>query len=352
MSLITALRRAAAIAKIEIKTFVSEPTAAAFNNYHEIQRYHRIGVFDWGGGTLDVALIENKNGRIKELASGDLQLGGDDIDRKLAEWAHEKIATEAGSDTPFEDMPAEARDKLITACEQAKRTLTDENIAVIRTFKYGDLGDVFVTLDIDTFSKIVEPEINRASEFFKTVLRQASTSITELNCILLIGGSVNLRPFAELADSQWTGDIFRPSDSDWSVAGGAAGLNRSEGAYKTAQSVGIIMSDDEFFPLIDEGETVDGGTKEFEFALVEDTNLASLVFADEAKRRLFDMKVPSFGFFKERITIGARIDGDLVLNVTAKSKDRSGKKIVREKKYPGLRLDYQLPVHNDGDNGD
>ena len=79
------LREAASDAGINILNFVSEPTAAVFKHYSEVSKWQKIAVFDWGGGTLDIAIVELNDGNVVELSTLGKRLGGDDIDIKVAE---------------------------------------------------------------------------------------------------------------------------------------------------------------------------------------------------------------------------------------------------------------------------
>lgn len=337
-----ALRKAAQMAGIEIKSFVSEPTAAFFCHYDEVKFHTRLGVFDWGGGTLDVSIIENRNGRVKELATGGIRLGGDDIDRKLAEWAHSVIATEKNCSLSFEQMPPNARDKLIAYCEQAKKELTYDDRTEIRFWKYGDIDEVALSIDIETFSGLIRYDVEKAIDCFEECLKNARISLEELDCILMVGGSVNLRPFIETVNKRWKGKEFYPRESDWSVAQGAAGLSVNPGQYFLAQSVGVIMSDDSFYPILKEGEPVIIDDQiSCTFALVEDSDTANFIFSDGMGVSLGNLHAPTYGFFKEKIDLKTAVDKNLILTVVVKSQNRSVKNTWN---FTGLRLNYQLPV--------
>ncbi len=339
-----ALRKAAMRAGIKIKSFVSEPTAALFCHYEEIGFHSTIGVIDWGGGTLDIAIVENRKGRVRELATGGLNLGGDHIDRKLAEWAHERIISEKKARISFEEMPPAARDKLIASCEQAKKDLTYDDQVEISIGKYGELGTVRVVLDIDTFSSLIASDVERAIECFEQTLSRAKLSIEELGCILMVGGSVNLRPFSERASQKWHGKVFYPLESDWSVALGAASLSSNPGQYHLAQTIGVTMSDGSLFPLVKEGDpVVPGKSTTFTFALVEDSPTANFIFSDGNGTHLGYMNVPAFGFFREKIEVTAAIDSNLILEVVARSQKRSTGTTQRWN-YDKLRFNYQLPA--------
>lgn len=338
-----ALRRAARMAGIKILSFVSEPTAAFFHHYDEIKCYTHIGVIDWGGGTLDISILENKGGEIRELAAGGIDIGGDDIDLKLAHWVHQKVASEKGINKSFEEMSASDRDMLISRCETAKRDLSDLSLVEIRLNRYGEAGAFSVPLDIDTFARIIAFEVEQAIGCFEETLGRAKLSSDELGCILMLGGSVNLLPFIDEAEKVWNCEKIYPDEPDWSVARGASRLSVTKGQYRLAETVGVIMADGSFYPLLKAGEPVTGQSVNFTFALTEDSKTANFIFADENMRILGYLHVPSFGFFKEKIDLTARINSDLVCKVIARSQCRS-KRYTEIWEYSALRFVYQLPV--------
>lgn len=340
-----ALREAARLAGIEIKSFVSEPTAALFCHYGEVGQYTRIGVFDWGGGTLDVSVIENRNGRVKELATAGLNVAGDHIDRLMAESIHCRVIKKTNRRVSFDEMPPEARDKMLAACEQAKKDLTWDDQAEIQLVNYGDVEYVRESIDFESFSKLIAPVIEQAIHCFENCVRQARMSMSQLDCVLMVGGSVNLRSLSERVAQAWNGiEIYYPPDSDWSVAHGSASLSVSPGEHLLAQTVGLVLSDGSFYPLLREGEPA--VAREYTvatFALVEDDPAASLVFSDGGGQILGYLNVPAFGFFREKIEVRAQVDRDFILRVEARSLNRSTR-TTREWHYDALRVDYRLPV--------
>lgn len=339
-----ALRRAARMAGIEIKGFISEPTAAMFCHYGDLGHHTRLAVFDWGGGTLDISVLENRNGRVKELATAGLKLGGDDIDRLMAERVHSKVAGRRGKAIPFDEMPPPARDKMLAACEQAKKDFTWDDRVEISILDYGALGNVHLSLDIESFSAWIRPAIDRAIQCFEDCIRQAGLNLAGLDCILMVGGSVNFRPLSERVAEIWEGKEVYPEDSDWSVARGAASLSVRPGGHLLAQTIGVTMSDGSLYPLLREGDTVEpGDCTPATFALVEDEPAANFIFADDRGNTLGYMNVPTFGFFREKIEVRPRIDENLVLHVRTRNLNKSSR-TAREWCYESLRMDYQLPV--------
>jgi molecular chaperone DnaK len=336
------LRRAAETAGIGVKEFVSEPTAALFAHYQDVGMYRHIAVFDWGGGTLDVVLLENSDGHVVERASGSLLLGGDDLDLRIARWTHHEICTANRLELPFERVPASDRDRLMSQCEKAKRDLSSFNVTSIELARYASVSTPEVTLTVERLTDLLEHEVDRAVAFFESVIGSAGATTSDIDRIVMVGGSVNLRPFRSMVIDRWKGREYYPADADWSVAEGAAMLSLNPGRYTLAQSVGVIMSDGGFYPLTEKGEKVTAGPKTCSFALVEDSAWANFVFGD-GEVVLGYLSVPSYGFMRESIKVETIIDGDLVLRIEAQSgqKGRNSRQVWA---YPGLRLNYQLPA--------
>jgi molecular chaperone DnaK len=351
------LREAAKLAGIHIKSFVSESTAAVFHSLNQksgstgllIENTNiqtnpsgKMAVFDWGGGTLDISLLENSNGRIKEVAVGNEFLGGDDIDIKLAKWVHLEIEKKHNKSILFEEMPARPRDLLIARCEAAKKDLSYSDIVNIRLNKYGEYGAVNIAIDIDTFAELISNEIEKAHYTMLKTLRKARWTFEDLGNVILVGGSTNLLPLLDMIESEWNCLTTHPEESDWSVAFGAAMLSIKEGEYIFGESLGVVLSDGGIYSIIEEGTPVSEKKTTASFAIVEESETANLIFSDGTGNVLGYVRVPVFGFFKEQIDISYELDRDMVLNFFAKSNKRS-KEYQAIWQYPGPNLIYQLP---------
>lgn len=197
------LREAAQLAGVRIKSFVSEPTAAFFANYSELRSSSIVAVFDWGGGTLDVSILKNENGKVSELATSGRDVAGDYIDNKIAQRIHAKIARKKNLEMAFEDMPASAKDMLRVRAERAKRALGDDDTATISINNYGVYGVCRETLDYDWFADIVNPEVDMAMECLDEAIRESGVGLANIDRIVLVGGSSNLRPLLEKMDKKY-----------------------------------------------------------------------------------------------------------------------------------------------------
>ena len=337
------LREAAQMAGIEIKSFVSESTAAAFHSYEKLRTFTRFAVFDWGGGTLDISILENEKGTIKELETGNEYLGGDNIDLKFARYVHQKLEKESPKNLTFEDMQARYRDMMIARCENAKREFSYKDFVNIRMNRYGDYGAVNITVNYQEFKRLIQPEIKRAMECLEATLRKIRMNLENLDCVLMVGGSVKLRPFIDEIETSWNCYKIYPEESDWSVCNGAAQLSIREGKYLLADSIGVLLSNGGFYPIAKAGTPIQQLNTTASFAIVEDTDTAHLIFSDSNRNILEYVHVPTFGFLQEQIDVKLTVDQNNVLKFVARSQKRSDKYGV-DWYYTSPKLIYELPV--------
>lgn len=350
-----ALRKAARDAGIDIRGFVSEPTAAVFRNFEVVHQWPTVVVFDWGGGTLDISVVSIQGYLIEEIATVSNPIGGDVLDRILAEWAHIKVLrTGSGNGPPFDGMDARYRDLMLSQCELAKRTLVNDDLVEISIQGYGEFGTVNIVLTADEFLELLKPKINEAiATLEEGVQNRASLSFDQIGCIVMVGGSSKLRGLRESMDKKgWTCDIRFPDDSEWHVADGAAVLSSEFGDYISAQNIGIRLSDNTVYPMINKGQKVSHHSDVTTFGLVEDTDNARFVFVEckdgtdgqimSMDKILGYLSVPAFGFSNEPIRLSSRFDEDLLLHVTARSQCRE-RNHERTWTYENARFSYQLP---------
>lgn len=341
------LRMAAENAGITIKSFISEPTAAFFANYDELRSSSIVAVFDWGGGTLDVSVLQNENGRISELATVGSNIAGDFIDNKIAQRIHSKIARKKGQEIAFGDMPSSAQDMMRVRSERAKRALGDDDTATISINNYGPYGACREILDYDWFADIVEPEVQMAMDCLKKAIDQSGVGLANIDRIVLVGGSSNLRPLLERMDSVYGDKLFFPEETMWNVGQGAAKLSMTPGSYYSNQSVGIVLSDNSYFELLPKDTSISGWKKECHFGIVDTNKEARFVFGgspdiEESPERFKSLEVPAYRFLQEQLIIQALVDSDLVFRVIAGSTMRP-KEFQRVWEYPQLKYYYKLP---------
>lgn len=340
------VRRAAARAGIAIESFISEPTAAYFANYSELKSCETVAMFDWGGGTLDVSVVENDSGRLTELATNGIKLGGDDIDRKVALKIHSKVARDKGQSVSFDDMPLVAQDRMLVKAERAKRVLSDDDDASVFLGSYGELGAFREYLSYEWFEAIIEPEVNRAMKCLEDTISDSGVGLANIDRVVMIGGSSNIRPLLERMEEKYGDKLFFPDETMWSISDGAARLSINPGMYYAAQDLGLILSDGSYFPILHKGDKAKGWSSSTSFGLVDHSEDARLIFAgsrdlDRASDRYWVFTVPQYGFLQEKIILESSFDDNLVFRATAKSSMRSNK-YSSTWEYDRLKCYYRL----------
>jgi len=350
-----ALREAARTAGITVRGFVSESTAAVFKSFPKVCQWPTVVVFDWGGGTLDISVIAIKGDTVEEIATASNPLAGDQLDRRLAEWAHMQILRQSGKDgPPLSGIEARYRDLLISQCETAKRTLASEDLAEISIVRYGEFGTVNLELSAEEFARLLRPAIEEAIATLENcVVNKARLSFDQVGSMILVGGSSKLRGLRDAMDAKgWTCAIDFPQDSEWHVADGAAILAAEEGNYVCAQNVGVKLCDNTIYALLQSGHEISRDAHVMTFGLVDDADNARFVFVESRSGTdsylsatdpvLGYLSVPTYGFSDESVRIESHIDENLLLHVKAQSACR-GRKNSREWTYPQLRFSYRLP---------
>jgi len=349
-----ALRRAAKAAGIHIKSFIPEPTAAVLKNFNAVSKSPKVAVFDWGGGTLDVSVVEIQRQHVRELGTFGVRLGGDDLDHKLALHVHEEIAREHGLDVPFEAMEPTARDVLKARVEAAKCLLSSKDAVEIRMTSYGKLIGPSYTLTALKLRSLLQQDFENAWRALEeTVKRKAHTSFAELGCVLMVGGSSKLRGLVEFIEDKSGRPIERPADADWNIAQGASMVSATPGAHVIASGFGLAVSDGSYFPLLRAGEPVNHTAIQQHFGLVEDTAEARFVFVEPHRHNVADgddfgydtldyMHVPAYGFSDEPIILSTRVTEDLVVEVEGRSWHRENAPTVK-RQFEKLHLRYRLP---------
>ncbi len=220
-----ATKDAGKIAGLEVKRIINEPTAAALAyGVDKDEKEQKIMVFDLGGGTFDVSLLEISDGVFEVLATnGDTQLGGDDFDQRLIDWMAGKFQAEHGIDLRKVKMVLQ---RLKDAAEKAKielsgMTSTNINLPFITATAEGPLH-FDVTLTRAEFDKLTADLVERAMVPTKKALADAGLSIGEIDKVRLVGGSTRI-PAVQEAVKKFIGkDPFKGINPDECVALGAA----------------------------------------------------------------------------------------------------------------------------------
>ncbi|MBO7310743.1 MAG: molecular chaperone DnaK [Clostridia bacterium] len=219
-----ATKDAGKIAGLEVLRIINEPTAAALAYGMDKENDQRILVFDLGGGTFDVSVLEISDGVFEVLATkGNNRLGGDDFDQRIIDWIVNKFKAENGVDLRSDKMVMQ---RLKEAAEKAKielsgMTSTNINLPFITATAAGPLH-FDATLTRAEFDKITADLVEATMVPTRDALRDAGVSVSEIDKILLVGGSTRI-PAVQDAVKKFLGkEPFKGINPDECVAIGAA----------------------------------------------------------------------------------------------------------------------------------
>lgn len=340
------IRKAAKKADIDVTMFISEPTAAYCSRADEMKKYHNVAVFDWGGGTLDVVVLRVENGIIHELSKAGIPLAGNDIDRKIAERICLMVAHKKNIDFSFDDLSSDIQLRLMSICEQAKCNLADEDIATISIARLGDYGRALEKIDYHYFSLLIENEVERAVECLMKALKDAGMNAESIDCILCEGGSSRLRPIQtrllQIFDRK---KLVFPRQAMWDIGSGAADIAHRPGCYTLNKPIGVMLSNNNFYPLMKTGQRVPTEEKTVCFGLVEKTNEARIIMTDGETEKsqtfteLFPVKMR--GFSDEVIKLSCYIDADMVFRMKVCT-NRTPDDYFRVWTYSNLKVAYEI----------
>ena len=219
-----ATKDAGKIAGLEVLRIINEPTAAALAYGMDKEANQKIMVFDLGGGTFDVSLLEISDGVFEVLATnGDTKLGGDDFDQRVIDWMAEQFQRENGIDLRRDKMVLQ---RLRDAAEKAKielsgMTSTSINLPFITATAEGPLH-FEATLTRAEFDRITADLVERTMVPTKKALADAGLNVNQIDKVLLVGGSTRI-PAVQEAVKKFIGkEPFKGINPDECVAIGAA----------------------------------------------------------------------------------------------------------------------------------
>jgi len=219
-----ATKDAGKIAGFEVLRIINEPTAAALAYDFDTKKNQKIAVYDLGGGTLDVTILELLNGLYRVLSTcGDTHLGGDDFDQTIMQWVLEKFSAEQGIDLRKEPV---ALQRLREAAEKAKCDLSTEAKADINlpfiTKKEGTPLNLAYSLTRAEYEEMVNSLVERSLEPCKKALKDANLSPNDLTDIILVGGMTRMPKVRETVKRFFGKEPNTKINPDESVAMGAA----------------------------------------------------------------------------------------------------------------------------------
>src|SRR5256714_5857025 len=219
-----ATKDAGKIAGLEVMRIVNEPTAAALAYGLDKKKDETIAVFDFGGGTFDISILEVGEGVVEvKSTNGDTHLGGDDIDERLMEWITEEFKRDQGIDLSNDKM---ALQRLKEAAEKAKIELssameTEINLPFITADQSGP-KHLVMKLTRAKFEQLIEAILQRLRPPVEQALKDAGLDAKKIDEVVLVGGSTRIPKVQEIVKAVFGKEPNKSVNPDEVVAVGAA----------------------------------------------------------------------------------------------------------------------------------
>ncbi|MGZ5278880.1 MAG: molecular chaperone DnaK [Pseudobdellovibrionaceae bacterium] len=219
-----ATKDAGRIAGLDVKRIINEPTAAALAYGLDKKKNEKIAIYDFGGGTFDISILEVGDGVVEvRSTNGDTHLGGDNFDTKILEWLITEFKKDQGIDLRNDKM---ALQRLKEAAEKAKIELstsqeTEINLPFITADQSGP-KHLQVKLSRSKFEQMVEDLVKRSIEPCKKALTDAGLKTSEIDEVVLVGGSTRVPAIQKAVKEFFGKEPNRTVNPDEVVAVGAA----------------------------------------------------------------------------------------------------------------------------------
>jgi len=363
-----ATKDAGQIAGLEVARIINEPTAAALAYGLQKKEEEKIAVFDLGGGTFDVSILEVGDEMVEVLSTnGDTHLGGDDFDEVLIGHIADEFKKEQGIDLRSDAM---ALQRLREAAEKAKKELsssaaTDINLPFITADASG-AKHLQMSISRSDFEKLIDPLVERCRGPVENALKDAKLSASDIDEIVLVGGSTRVPKVQELVKKMFGKEPHRGVNPDEVVSIGAAiqgGIIAGDVTDVvlldvTPLSLGIETEGGIMTVLIERNTTIPATKKEtFSTAADNQTAVTVRVFQGERKmasdNRLlgqFNLDgIPPAPRGMPQIEVAFDLDVNGILNVSAKDVKSGKEQSIKIEESSGLSEAEIEQIRKDAD---
>jgi molecular chaperone DnaK len=363
-----ATKDAGQIAGLEVMRIINEPTAAALAYGLDKKKNETIAVYDFGGGTFDISILEVGDGVVEvKSTNGDTHLGGDNIDQRIIDWLVQEFKKETGVDVSKDQM---ALQRLKEAAEKAKIELsnvleTEINLPFLTADASGP-KHMNVKLTRARLEQMVADILDRASGPCRQAITDASVTPAQIDEVVLVGGSTRMPKVQQLVRDLFAKEPNKSVNPDEVVAVGAAVQGGVLGGEVkdvllldvTPLSLGIETLGGVFTRLIERNTTIPTRKSEtFSTASDSQTSVEIKVYqgeramaADNKMLGVFQLVgIPPAPRGIPQVEVTFDIDANGILNVTAKDKATNNEQKITITSSSGLSKDEVEKMARDAD---